>query len=246
MADCLIVTGSDEKLYTYTIITTSSNSYLKFLHDRMPVILEPGSDAMMKWLDPQRTTWTEELQSILKPYEGELECYPVPKEVGKVGNDSPDFILPIDGKQKKGSIANFFANVGKKGEQKDKEDELQSKGLHAKADLRETKDHEWSEDNAPKPVPKEEEVDEQLKSPRGIKRERLPEDAAEVAAASKAVKTEETSTSPFSPIKEKKEVPTGSSPIKSGLKLPSGKAMNATKKKASSDGSQPITNFFKK
>lgn len=201
---------------------------------------------MMKWLDPQRTTWSQELQSILKPYEGELECYPVPKEVGKVGNNSPDFILPISNKEKKGNIASFFATAGKKGEQKDKEDETESKGLHAKADLRETKDHEWSEDNAPKPVPKEEEVDEQ-QSPRGIKRERSPEDAAEVLAASKAVKTDETSTtSPFSPFKEKKEMPPMSSPVKSGLKSPSGKAMSAAKKKGSSDGSQPITNFFKK
>ncbi|KAL1966737.1 hypothetical protein VTN77DRAFT_3934 [Rasamsonia byssochlamydoides] len=256
--DCVTYEGSDEKLYTYTIITTSSNSYLKFLHDRMPVILEPGSDAWKTWLDPQRTEWSEKLQSILKPYEGELECYPVPKEVGKVGNNSPDFILPINSKEKKGNIANFFASAGKKGKADESTEKLESKGIHAKADLRETKDDEWSEDNAPKPVPKEEGVDQQkATSPRGIKRERSPEETAEhetEATASKAVKME-TITSPSSP--EKKEKPLSvSSPIKSELKSPGRKTRSATKndtpvksrgkKKASGDGSQPITIFFKK
>jgi putative SOS response-associated peptidase YedK len=34
--------GSMEKLYSYTIITTEANSQLRFLHERMPVILNPG------------------------------------------------------------------------------------------------------------------------------------------------------------------------------------------------------------
>lgn len=79
----------------------------------MPVILEPGSTEMKAWLDPTLTTWTKELQSALKPYEGELDCYQVPKEVGKVGNDSPSFILPISNKDNKKNIANFFANAKK-------------------------------------------------------------------------------------------------------------------------------------
>lgn len=69
---------------------------------------------MRTWLDPSRTTWSKDLQSILKPYEGELECYPVPKEVGKVGNNSPDFIVPVNSKENKSNIANFFANAKKK------------------------------------------------------------------------------------------------------------------------------------
>ncbi|EEP80325.1 conserved hypothetical protein [Uncinocarpus reesii 1704] len=112
--DCVKYEGSDEKLYTYTVITTSSNAYLNFIHDRMPVILEPGSAEMAAWLDPHRTTWTKELQSMLKPYEGELEAYPVNKDVGKVGNNSPDFIIPINSKENKKNIANFFANTQKK------------------------------------------------------------------------------------------------------------------------------------
>jgi hypothetical protein len=79
----------------------------------MPVILNAGSEAMKTWLDPGRKTWSKDLQSLLKPYEGELECYQVPKEVGKVGNNSPDFIVPVDSKENKNNIANFFANAQK-------------------------------------------------------------------------------------------------------------------------------------
>jgi hypothetical protein len=80
----------------------------------MPVILEAGSEAMRTWLDPKRTTWSKELQTMLKPYEGELECYPVTKEVGKVGNNSPDFIIPVNSKENRSNIANFFNNAKKK------------------------------------------------------------------------------------------------------------------------------------
>ncbi|KAL4881700.1 hypothetical protein BJY04DRAFT_218141 [Aspergillus karnatakaensis] len=109
--DCVTYEGSEEKLYTYTVITTSARPSLSWLHDRMPVILDPNSDAWNTWLDPQRTSWSNELQAALKPYEGELDCYQVPKEVGKVGNNSPDFIVPVDSKENKNNIANFFANA---------------------------------------------------------------------------------------------------------------------------------------
>lgn len=108
--DCVQYEGSDEKLYSYTVITTDSNKQLKFLHDRMPVILEAGSDAMKTWLDPGNAGWSKELQSLLKPYDGELECYPVDKAVGKVGNNSPQFMVPIDSKENKNNIANFFGS----------------------------------------------------------------------------------------------------------------------------------------
>lgn len=100
--------GVEEKNYTYTVITTDSNKQLKFLHDRMPVILNPGSDELKTWLDPNRYEWSKDLQSLLKPWDGELEIYPVNKDVGKVGNNSPSFIIPIDSADNKRNIANFF------------------------------------------------------------------------------------------------------------------------------------------
>ncbi|KAM0220949.1 hypothetical protein ACHAPA_004915 [Fusarium lateritium] len=107
--DCVRYEGSNEGLYSYTIITTSSNPQLKFLHDRMPVILEPHSSDVATWLDPSRDQWSNELQSLLKPWTGDLEVYPVSKDVGKVGNNSPTFIIPLDSKENKSNIKNFFA-----------------------------------------------------------------------------------------------------------------------------------------
>ncbi|KXJ89245.1 hypothetical protein Micbo1qcDRAFT_235558 [Microdochium bolleyi] len=100
----------DYKHYTYTIITTDSNKQLSFLHDRMPVVLENGSDEVRTWLDPARHEWSAELQSLLRPWSGELEIYPVSKDVGKVGNNSPTFIIPLDSKENKNNIANFFTS----------------------------------------------------------------------------------------------------------------------------------------
>jgi hypothetical protein len=111
-------------LYTYTVITTDSNKQLKFLHDRMPVIFNPGSEKIKQWVDPARHEWSRELQSLLKPFDGELEVYPVSKDVGKVGNNSPSFIIPVNSKENKSNIANFFSNAQKK----DGKDTKQTRG----------------------------------------------------------------------------------------------------------------------
>lgn len=151
--------GSEEKLYTYTIITTDSNEQLKFLHDRMPVILEAGSEDMKMWLDPNNVGWSKELQNILKPFDGELKCYPVDKAVGKVGNNSPTFVIPVDSKENKKNIANFF------GTQRATADEVAAKNEAARIDDVKNKQHddetrdtttvqvESTEDNAPLPKP---------------------------------------------------------------------------------------------
>ncbi|QBZ63527.1 hypothetical protein PoMZ_05209 [Pyricularia oryzae] len=109
--DCVKYENDDRKHYTYTIITTDSNKSLKFLHDRMPVILEPASDDLNTWLNPKRHEWNKELQSILKPWDGDLEIYAVSKDVNKVGNSSSSFIVPVASKENKNNIANFFANA---------------------------------------------------------------------------------------------------------------------------------------
>ncbi|KAE8144925.1 hypothetical protein BDV25DRAFT_81092 [Aspergillus avenaceus] len=222
--DCVSYEGSEDQLYTYTIITTSSNPYLKFLHDRMPVILEPDSEAMKTWLDPGRTTWSKELQSVLKPYEGELECYPVPKEVGKVGNNSPDFIVPVSSKENKNNIANFFANAKKPKTEPGVQAEVE--------DHRPTKDSEWSEDNAPKPVA-------------GVKREHTPEGPEHVADETlKKPKAEPVTPLPGKPTEAAKQQPLGS-----GRKTRSATHNQKTAKKTDekpTDGSQRITKFFSK
>ncbi|KAL9600485.1 MAG: hypothetical protein Q9219_003136 [cf. Caloplaca sp. 3 TL-2023] len=154
--DCVQYEGSEEKHYTYTIITTDSNKQLAFLHDRMPVVLENGSDALRKWLNPDLSEWSKDLQSLLKPFNGELECYPVSKDVGKVGNNSPSFIVPVASAENRNNIANFFSNAKKGAVGKDEEKATCHKGVkveHEEQENRSTVDHDGTEDNAPLPIP---------------------------------------------------------------------------------------------
>ncbi|KAI9644007.1 hypothetical protein NHQ30_007359 [Ciborinia camelliae] len=233
--------GSDEKLYTYTIITTSSNKQLNFLHDRMPVILDNGSEDLRTWLDPKRSSWSKELQSLLKPYEGELEIYPVSKEVGKVGNDSPNFIVPVASSENKSNIANFFAKGGKNDTQAtfkpsdaDAPRKIKEEVKHppvkeepTDTDDRKTLDQDGSEDNAPLPVPKTE-------VKQGIKRELDDFDIEEPPKKSSRISA--------SPQKD-------SPPVASTRKTRSATSNNYGSSKKSSSlekGSQKITNFFSK
>jgi hypothetical protein len=153
----------------------------------MPVILNNGSDAIRTWLDPSRTEWSTDLQSLLKPYEGELECYQVSKDVGKVGNNSPSFLVPIDSVENKNNIANFFGNQRKAAKCKTEQQTIAkaeqdveastTQGGHVKIghyvnETRATTDRvEGTEDNAPMPVPGSPglQTDEPQK---GVKRER--------------------------------------------------------------------------
>jgi putative SOS response-associated peptidase YedK len=56
---------------TFTILTTTPCESLKFLHDRMPVILRTEED-VETWLDC-RDGWTDKVAKLCKPYEGKLE-----------------------------------------------------------------------------------------------------------------------------------------------------------------------------
>jgi putative SOS response-associated peptidase YedK len=51
-----------------TIITTDANDLMRPLHDRMPVILDPGD--FDKWLDPTRHE-PDQLQGLLCPFPSE-------------------------------------------------------------------------------------------------------------------------------------------------------------------------------
>lgn len=129
------------------------------------MILENGSDQIRLWLDPARSEWSQELQSLLKPYDQELDCYPVSKEVGKVGNNSPAFIVPVASSDNKNNIANFFSRGEKKAKGDEshiaavaEEVEVKTKGTNVRmeqraGDQRTTVDHDGGEDNAPRPVP---------------------------------------------------------------------------------------------
>jgi putative SOS response-associated peptidase YedK len=68
---------ADDEIYSYTIITTTPNQVMESIHDRMPVILE--QDQFNLWLEGE----VDQVEPLLKPFEGELEAYEVDKRVGK-------------------------------------------------------------------------------------------------------------------------------------------------------------------
>ena len=82
----------DEELYSYTIITTAPNALMKNLHDRMPVILAP--EHFDAWLDTDSDV--EELETLLRPFEGTLEAYEVDKRVGKVRENDEQLLEPVE------------------------------------------------------------------------------------------------------------------------------------------------------
>ncbi|TBU59863.1 hypothetical protein BD310DRAFT_947640 [Dichomitus squalens] len=95
--DCVTLEGSTEPLWTFAIVTTEASKELRWLHERQPVILA-DDHALSVWLDTSGGRWTGELSRLCAPYssaEHPLLCYAVPKEVGKIGNDSPTFVQPI-------------------------------------------------------------------------------------------------------------------------------------------------------
>lgn len=77
----------------------------------MPVILENGSHELRTWLDPKTSSWSMDLQNLLKPSKTELEIYPVSKDVGKLVNNSPKLILPVASSENNSNIANFFSKI---------------------------------------------------------------------------------------------------------------------------------------
>ncbi|KAG7447344.1 DUF159-domain-containing protein [Guyanagaster necrorhizus] len=112
--DSVVLEGSDTPLWTFTIVTTAAAPEFEWLHSRQPVILST-MEALDRWLDTSSRQWDDEVAGLLGPYEQKsspLECYQVPKEVGKVGTESSTFIEPID--KRKDGIEAMFAKQGAK------------------------------------------------------------------------------------------------------------------------------------
>lgn len=246
--DCVQYEGSHEKLYTYTIITTDSNKQLSFLHDRMPVILENGTDQIRTWLDPKRSQWSKELQSLLKPFVGELECYHVDKAVGKVGNNSPAFIVPVASTENKNNIANFFSNAKKSAKGNTEKKVIKAEEGKAKTvegdverekdEQRATTEQSGTEDNAPLPLPST------VHEKSGLKRNHETIDTNdEHDPDTKIARTDAGKASRASAVY------IAGTPEKAADRHTKSATSNGTKKGSptkASDGSQRITNFFSK
>lgn len=71
------------------IVTTTANSLMAPIHDRMPVILESGDWA--RWLDP--ATDLSVIDALMKPAADDLlEAYPVSSLVNKATNEGPHLL----------------------------------------------------------------------------------------------------------------------------------------------------------
>lgn len=86
--------GPDGWLRTCVIVTTTPNSVVEPIHNRMPVIL-PES-AWEQWLDPEEHD-VDALSKLLVPAPAELiEAYPVSTNVNNARNNGPDLAHAID------------------------------------------------------------------------------------------------------------------------------------------------------
>ena len=85
-------TGAGGEIPSCTIITTTPNSLMKSIHDRMPVIVKP--EDYRKWLSPAEEP-AEELSRLIAPFPAdEMEAFPVSRLVNSPHNDSARCIEP--------------------------------------------------------------------------------------------------------------------------------------------------------
>ncbi|KAA1475767.1 DUF159 domain-containing protein [Dentipellis sp. KUC8613] len=235
--------GQSEPLWTFTIVTTAANKELEWLHDRQPVILV-DQDAIDAWLNTESQTWTKELGHLLDPYNessSPLECYPVPKEVGKVGTESPTFIEPIS-KRKDGIEAMFTKQKTKASSASGKslEQPSQASGTKRKrslsdpptspktdpADVSSDRDtHQAGKDSSKRPTKGEASGESDI--------EILPGPSQESKTRSKHAKADEDSSPPSSQRSTKKKRLTKSGSPKKADKV-------------ESESSHEITSFFSK
>src|SRR5262245_45105348 len=83
-----------EWLHSTTVITTSANSTMSPVHDRMPVILPQCLWA--EWLDPENHD-TDRLGELLLPAGDDvLTVHPVSNDVNNTRNNGPDLIEPTE------------------------------------------------------------------------------------------------------------------------------------------------------
>src|SRR6202163_60787 len=79
---------------TCSILTTTPNAVTTAVHDRMPVILDPGGYDL--WLDPGMRD-VGAATDLLKPYDARLmRCYPVSTRIIPVANDDEACAALVD------------------------------------------------------------------------------------------------------------------------------------------------------
>jgi len=85
---------SGKLLESCAIVTTAANDFMKPIHHRMPVILQPENED--KWLDPEFQN-LEGITPLLKPVDSDLlEAYEVSTYVNSPRNQDSNVIRPVN------------------------------------------------------------------------------------------------------------------------------------------------------
>jgi putative SOS response-associated peptidase YedK len=85
---------SGKTVETCSILTTTPNTMTSVVHDRMPVILDPGSYDL--WLDPGIKN-VGAVSELLRPYDARLmRCYPISTRINRVVNDDEECSVPVE------------------------------------------------------------------------------------------------------------------------------------------------------
>lgn len=93
-----------QTLHTFTIITTSANSTISNIHQRMPVILTPEMEQV--WLNIDETPYSPE--QVLTPYAAdEIAFNSISPLVNSVRNDNPQLIVPTPPADQFGNLTLF-------------------------------------------------------------------------------------------------------------------------------------------
>lgn len=100
-ADSLVFAGlwedwrqGTENIRSFTIITTAANDFMRPIHDRMPLILQP--EAWRKWISP--VTELSEINKILERPVGNdfLQSWEVSSYVNDAAHEGPACIEPVN------------------------------------------------------------------------------------------------------------------------------------------------------
>jgi putative SOS response-associated peptidase YedK len=83
---------SDESIFSYTVITTTSSPGIEDIHHRMPVILK--QDNINPWLQVHNTSIPDAMD-LLVPYSGPLNSFQVSTMVNSPKNNRKECIVPI-------------------------------------------------------------------------------------------------------------------------------------------------------
>ncbi|KAJ3213133.1 hypothetical protein HDU67_003350 [Dinochytrium kinnereticum] len=96
--------GGRKEVYSFAMVTTDAAESFRWLHDRMPVFLW-GEEEWRVWIDEGRG-FDGAVEGLLRPSEKGLKWHAVNTFVNKIGNDTPECIVPAS--EKKGTLFKFL------------------------------------------------------------------------------------------------------------------------------------------